>query len=151
MGDIKFNVANRFCIVERDAFCFTHSMARTKSGLGLDFPPKIESDFVEPMLALLVQRLPAGEEWSYEMKLDGYRCIASKSQSGIQLLSRRNNSFNRRFPMIAMALEGLQPGTILDGEVVALDESGRPSFNLLQNYRSKPRIYFYVFDILAHR
>jgi bifunctional non-homologous end joining protein LigD len=110
-----------------------------------------KDEFIEPMLARLVQQLPQGEQWSYEMKLDGYRCIAAKTRRGVQLFSRRKNSFNRRFPTIAEALERLEPETILDGEIVALDESGRPTFNLLQNYQSNPPIYFYVFDLLAYR
>jgi bifunctional non-homologous end joining protein LigD len=79
--------------------CFTGNVAK--------------DEFIEPMLALLVQRLPAGKEWIYEMKLDGYRCIAEKMPKGVQLYSRRGNSFNQRFP--AKALEKLQPRTILDG------------------------------------
>jgi bifunctional non-homologous end joining protein LigD len=57
--------------------------------------------FVEAMLALLVQKVPTGKEWSYEMKLDGYRCVASNGKNGVQLFSRRRNSFNRRFHTIA--------------------------------------------------
>jgi DNA ligase D-like protein (predicted ligase) len=125
-------------------------MATACPSLDLKALPKIKIAFIEPMLALLVQRLPTGADWSYEMKLDGYRCIASRRKNGVELLSRRNHSFNRRFPLIAKALERLEGGTILDGEVVALDESGRPSFSLLQNYQSKPHICFYAFDVLAY-
>lgn len=113
--------------------------------------PDSDSEFIDPMLARLVQRLPAGPEWSYEMKLDGYRCIASNGRNGVQLFSRKRNSFNRRFPTIAKALERLEARTTVDGEVVALDENGKPSFNLLQNYRNGPLLCFYVFDVLVYR
>src|SRR5579885_3422713 len=93
-------------------------------------------EFIEPMNALLVSRLPEGSEWLYEIKLDGYRALALRHPDRVQLLSRRNNDLAGRFPTIAKACQGLAPGTIVDGEIVALDEHGRPSFNLLQHYKS---------------
>jgi bifunctional non-homologous end joining protein LigD len=127
------------------------SAAEMKLPVDLKSLPKMDAEFVDPMLALLVQRLPTGEDWTYEMKLDGYRCMASRTGRRVKLFSRRKNLFNHRFPVTAQVLEKLEPGTILDGEIVALDEEGRPSFNLLQNYQTRPPIYFYVFDILAYR
>jgi DNA ligase D-like protein (predicted ligase) len=67
-----------------------------------------------------------------------------------KLFSRRRKSLNRQFPYIVEALAGLPAGTVVDGEVVALDDSGRPDFNLLQNYRGEAaRIRYYIFDLLV--
>lgn len=106
--------------------------------------------FIESMECLPVSALPEGKVWSYEIKLDGFRLEAVKQKGATTLFSRRGNILNRKFPYIAAALEGLPNDTILDGEVVALDEHGRSDFNLLQNFRSaESKIHYYVFDILA--
>jgi DNA ligase D-like protein (predicted ligase) len=116
----------------------------------LDSLPKTEASFVEPMECLSVSKLPAGLEWLWEIKLDGYRALAVKSRTGLTLFSRRKKSFNRQFPHIVEALADLPEGTVVDGEVVAVDESGRPNFNLLQNFRAEAsRIQYYVFDLLC--
>ena len=95
-----------------------------------------EVSFVEPMYALAVKNLPEGKEWSYEVKFDGYRCLAGKRNDGVTLWSRRGNLFTAQFPHIAAACDRLSADTLLDGEIVAVDESGRISFNLLQHHRS---------------
>src|SRR5260370_14469648 len=87
-----------------------------------------------------------------EIKLDGYRALAVKSENGVTLFSRRRKSLNRQFPSIVEALVNLPEGTVVDGELVALDDSGRPDFNLLQNFRAEAsRIHYYVFDLLCWR
>ena len=104
------------------------------------------------MYALPVQNLPKGNEWLYEVKFDGYRCLAGRDASGVTLWSRRGNLFTKQFPHIAHACERLPPNTLVDGEIVALDESGRVSFNLLQHHRSKAQaLVFYAFDVLIYR
>jgi DNA ligase D-like protein (predicted ligase) len=114
--------------------------------------PSAKVRFVEPMYALTVQKLPQGQEWLYEMKLDGYRCLAGRDSTGVMLWSRRENLFTNQFPHIARACERLPPNTLVDGEIVALDESGRVSFNLLQHHRSKAQaLVFYAFDVLIYR
>ena len=70
-----------------------------------------------------------------EIKLDGYRALAVKNASGIDLFSRRRKSLSKKFPYFAKALADLPAGTILDGELVGLDDNGRPDFNLLQYFR----------------
>ena len=108
--------------------------------------------FIEPMYARLVQKLPGGNEWLYEVKFDGYRCLAGKDSTGVTLWSRRESLLTKQFPRIARACERLPPNTLLDGEIVALDESGRVSFNLLQHHRSRAQaLVFYAFDVLIYR
>jgi bifunctional non-homologous end joining protein LigD len=100
---------------------------------------------------LPVKKLPVGAKWTYEVKLDGFRMEAVHTESGIVLYSRRRKSMTREFREIAKALEYLPPGTIIDGEVTALDEHGIPKFNLLQNSRSgKAHLMYFAFDVLAH-
>ena len=114
--------------------------------------PSAKVRFVEPMYALTVQKLPQGQEWLYEMKLDGYRCLAGRDSTGVTLWSRRGNLSTNQFPHIARACERFPPNTLVDGEIVALDESGRVSFNLLQHHRSKAQaLVFYAFDVLIYR
>src|SRR5215471_10816773 len=101
------------------------------------------------MLLLPASSLPEGSTWLYELKLDGYRAIAFKSEGKAHLRSRNDNDFTRKYPAVAEALAELPDETVVDGEIVALDESGRPSFNLLQNYgSSNSAVVYYVFDVL---
>jgi bifunctional non-homologous end joining protein LigD len=110
---------------------------------------KIAAHFIPPMLLLRKERLPEGSEWLYELKLDGYRALAIKLGGKIQLRSRNNNDFNSRYPGIVEALADMPDDTVIDGEVVALDEEGRPSFNTLQNYASAGvPLCFFIFDVL---
>jgi DNA ligase D-like protein (predicted ligase) len=83
--------------------------------------------------------------------LDGYRAIAVKSDR-VYLYSRRKKSFNSQYPYIVEALRGLPDETVVDGEVVALDDSGRPQFHLLQQFRSQAsRIRYFIFDLLIFK
>src|SRR5207302_3008629 len=102
----------------------------------LDSLPKTEASFVEPMECLSVSKLPEGLEWIWEIKFDGYRALAVKSGTGVALFSRRRKSLNSQFPYIVEALADLAAGTVVDGEVVAIDESGRPG---LQSVAKLPR------------
>jgi bifunctional non-homologous end joining protein LigD len=108
--------------------------------------------FIETMDCLPVTRVPEGNEWTYEIKLDGYRLEAVKNAGKTALYSRRRNVLNEKFGYIAEALKDLPDGTVLDGEVVAMDSDGRSDFNLLQNFRSAElHIHYYAFDVLAHK
>jgi bifunctional non-homologous end joining protein LigD len=109
--------------------------------------------FIETMECLPVNHLPEGPEWTYEIKLDGYRLEAVKNAGApVTLYSRRRNVLNEKFHYIATALDDLPDSTVLDGELVAIDSKGRTDFNLLQNFRSaEAQIHYYAFDILAHR
>ena len=106
--------------------------------------------FIEPMYALAAQKIPEGKEWLYEVKFDGYRCLAGRDKNGATLWSRRGNYFTSQFPHIARACERLPDGTLLDGEIIALDKDGRISFNLLQHHRSNAQaLLFYAFDVIV--
>ena len=105
----------------------------------------MKARFIEPMLALAVKELPTGPEWAYELKLDGYRALGLKSAGAVRLYSRNVKDFSGRFPSVTRALDALPDETLIDGEVVAVDESGRPSFSSLQNFDRAP--VFYAFDL----
>jgi bifunctional non-homologous end joining protein LigD len=126
--------------------------ARTAEGEDdmLSSLPKAVAAFIPPMLLLRTERLPEGSAWRYELKLDGYRAVAAKSAGRVRLWSRNENDFGQKYPAIAAALAQLPDDTVVDGEIVALDPEGRPSFNALQNYGSDqtPLIY-YLFDAMV--
>src|SRR5215471_6383299 len=104
------------------------------------------------MLLLRTEKLPEGPDWQYELKLDGYRALAIKSSGKVHLRSRNDNDFSGRYSEITEALAPMPDETVLDGEVVALDESGKPSFSVLQNYGSAGvPLNFYIFDVLVLR
>jgi len=88
--------------------------------------PRIKAHFIEPMLLLRTETLAEGPEWLYEIKLDGYRALAIKTGGKVQLRSRNDNDFSQRYPVIANELAVLPNETVIDGEIVALDESGKP-------------------------
>jgi bifunctional non-homologous end joining protein LigD len=101
------------------------------------------------MACLAVAEVPAGSEWEYELKFDGYRAIAFKTRNRVHLASRNGKDFSQRFAELVGPLEALPDETVIDGEIVALDGSGHPSFNLLQNYATREySLVFYVFDLL---
>jgi bifunctional non-homologous end joining protein LigD len=82
---------------------------------------KTKARFFEPMLLLAIDSLPEGDEWEYELELDGYRAIGFKSNGKVHMRSRNNKDFALRYPAIAKALQKLPDETVIDGEVVALD------------------------------
>jgi bifunctional non-homologous end joining protein LigD len=114
--------------------------------------PKAKAQFIEPMKARLTESPPTGGDWSYELKFDGFRVCAVKKRSEIHLFSRNGNELRSRFPEVVEALKDFPADEcVLDGEVVALDEEGRSSFQLLQGVEMEGRkspIVFYVFDLM---
>jgi DNA ligase D-like protein (predicted ligase) len=112
--------------------------------------PTRDLQFIEPMECLSVPNVPEGPGWTYEIKLDGYRAVAVKSAGKVNLYSRRKKSFNAQYPYLVDALKSLPENSVVDGEVVALDDSGRPDFHLLQEFRRQAsRIHYFVFDLLV--
>jgi DNA ligase D-like protein (predicted ligase) len=110
-----------------------------------------KAKFIEPMLLLKKDALQDDlSHWIYEIKFDGFRAVAFKSAGEVHLRSRNDNDFNVKYPEVVKALTGLPDETVIDGEIVALDEEGRPSFNVLQNYgSSKAPIHYFVFDVMV--
>src|SRR6267143_510507 len=98
--------------------------------------PKQTASYIDPMKALLVESPPRGKGWLYEIKWDGYRAVAVKRGNSVQLFSRRARDVTSDFSEIAEAVQAIPVSNlVLDGEIVALDESGHASFQLLQNYK----------------
>jgi len=126
---------------------------RAAPALDLEDLPRAKVEFIEPMLAEAVSELPEnGAQWLYEMKLDGYRCLAGKDKRGVKLWSRRGNLLTKDFAAVAQACAELPDDTLLDGEVVAIDHRGKVSFNLLQHHRSQAQaIRYYAFDLLVYQ
>ncbi|HEY5058705.1 MAG TPA: DNA ligase D [Gaiellaceae bacterium] len=100
------------------------------------------------MLATLAEELPAGGDWTFEAKWDGYRALAYVRGGDAKLVSRNGNDLTARFPAVAKALAkaARSPDCVVDGEVCALDEQGRPSFSAMQQGASA--LVYEVFDLL---
>lgn len=110
------------------------------------------ASFIDSMECLPVAKLPEGLAWTYEIKLDGYRLEVVKTGGTVTLYSRRRHILNRQFGSLAEALADLPDETVVDGEVVAVDDKGRANFNLLQNFKSaETSIRYYAFDVLMHK
>src|ERR1041385_5811980 len=114
--------------------------------------PKARLDFMPPMLARPAAELPSGTNWIYELKVDGYRALVLKARGVGTLFSRRGNNLSNNYPSITRAFSFLPDDTMVDGELVVLDEEGRPTFSALHKSRFTPdALHFYVFDLLAFR
>ncbi|HEU5247471.1 MAG TPA: non-homologous end-joining DNA ligase [Candidatus Udaeobacter sp.] len=137
-----------------------HRLRATKRGNQSGHPtvatlpdlPSAKARFIEPMKAKLVETPPVTGDWIYELKFDGIRLIGVKRDEKVSLLSRNQNELAERFPEIVAAIKALPARQcVIDGEVVALDEEGRSSFQLLQAREMEGRkspVYFYAFDLL---
>jgi bifunctional non-homologous end joining protein LigD len=100
------------------------------------------------MLATSVAELPRGKEWTYEVKWDGYRTLALKEGQRVKLLSRNLKDATAQYPSVVRAVAQVRAdAALLDGEIVALDEHGHPSFQAL-HHQSARAIVFYAFDLL---
>jgi DNA ligase D-like protein (predicted ligase) len=107
--------------------------------------------FVPPMECKeikTVDKLPQGSDWQYEVKFDGYRCIAIKQNNEVELFSRRGLPFKKFFNLYQTLGDQPVKSFVLDGEIVALDETGRSNFNALQNAGKELKVHFYPFDLL---
>ena len=102
----------------------------------------------KPMLAQSGDELPVGPAWTYEVKWDGYRTLALKDGPRVTLLSRNLKNATSQYPTIARSVAQLRAeAALLDGEIVAVDEHGRPSFQAL-HHQSADHIVYYAFDVL---
>ncbi|MBG7424985.1 non-homologous end-joining DNA ligase [Pseudomonas aeruginosa] len=121
---------------------------RGKSGGKTPMP-----EWIAPELASLVEQPPRGE-WAYELKLDGYRLMSRIEDGRVRLLTRNGHDWTERLPHLEKALAGLGlQRSWLDGELVVLDEEGRPDFQALQNAFEEGRgenILYFLFDLPYH-
>jgi bifunctional non-homologous end joining protein LigD len=108
--------------------------------------------YIKPMKATAVTELPTADQWIYEIKWDGYRVLALKQGDSVRLLSGKGKNLTADFPDVVSALRDVRAETaVLDGEVVAVNGQGRPSFQVLQNRKTLGRgwdIVYYAFDLL---
>jgi bifunctional non-homologous end joining protein LigD len=102
------------------------------------------------MSATLSDKVPRGDDWLYEIKWDGYRIVATVAGGEPELRTRRDQDYTQRFENVARELvKALKtPDCVVDGEVCALDEDGRPSFSAMQQGKPGTPIVYYVFDVL---
>jgi bifunctional non-homologous end joining protein LigD len=109
----------------------------------------VRNDY-RPMLATLAQELPRGDDWLFEVKWDGYRALGYVRDGEAKLVSRNGNDLTGRFPDVAKALAKAvrSPECVVDGEVCALDEQGRPSYSAMQQGKPGTPIVYEVFDVL---
>jgi bifunctional non-homologous end joining protein LigD len=130
-------------------------ISSTEGAIKADMPTALE-----PMLATLGTAVPSGSDWLYEVKWDGYRALCFIEGGKVRMLSRRGTKLDKQFAAVAAALAQSvkADAAIIDGEVVALDDIGNPSFQRLQNmtgFGTKPAVKgaapflnFFAFDLL---
>jgi bifunctional non-homologous end joining protein LigD len=87
-------------------------------------------------------------DWLFEPKWDGYRAICYFDEGKARFISPRNNDLTKRFPEL-VAIDVRAESAIIDGEIVAIDESGLPCFEELRKTRRSCAVVFYAFDLLA--
>src|SRR5687768_3395905 len=105
---------------------------------------------IEPMLATLVSEPVEEKGWLYEMKWDGYRAVSYINNGTVNICSRNNKSFNKKFYPLHAALRKWNINVVVDGEIVVVNEEGIPDFGNLQLWRSEDdgQLLYYLFDIL---
>jgi bifunctional non-homologous end joining protein LigD len=124
---------------------------RDDRGMPSTARPRAAPAFISPMTARVVPALPEGDEWVYEVKFDGYRALLLKDRARVQLRSRNNKDMAAAYPAVhAAGLKLRADSVVLDGEIVALDPQGRPSFQALQHRSAHPgfAVVFYAFDLI---
>jgi bifunctional non-homologous end joining protein LigD len=105
---------------------------------------------VRPMLASPAEQPFDHADWLFEVKWDGYRAIAEVESGQVRLYSRNLLAFHRRYSPIVSTLERLGHDAVLDGEIVVVDQAGKPRFQLLQSYQKTGQgaLVYQVFDLL---
>ncbi len=110
-------------------------------------------EWISPTLATLTHERFSDENWVYERKLDGQRCLVFKKGKKVDLYSRNQKKLNKRYPEITEAFSMQQEDFVADGELVAFD-GDKTSFSMLQqrmhsnNSGGNVRVYFYAFDMM---
>jgi bifunctional non-homologous end joining protein LigD len=118
-----------------------------------DTPLKAMPRAVKPMLATVVKEPFDHPDWIFEVKWDGYRAVAEIADNAVSLYSRNGISFDKKFQPIVVSLRKFGFDAVLDGEIVVVDDQGRPDFQMLQHYQDSGRghLLYYVFDLLYFR
>jgi ATP-dependent DNA ligase len=107
------------------------------------------SGFIAPCLPTKAQTPPSGALWLHEIKHDGFRVVARKDGDRVRLYSRPGNDLTYRFPLIVESLARLRSRScIIDGEAVACDDDGMPSFNRIRYRRHDASVFLYAFDLI---
>ena len=125
-----------------------------KGGRGKKSASKAPPAFVDPQLATLVDEVPTGNGWIHEYKYDGYRLLLSVGDGLATAWTRNGKDWSDKFKGLIKAAARLPPGCLLDGEAAALDDNGKPSFQLLQSTLKDSKganLVFYAFDLLFDR
>ena len=125
-----------------------------KGGRGKKKSSKAPPPFQEPQLATLVDDVPPGDSWIHEFKYDGYRLLLAVGDGVATAWTRNGKDWSDKFKALVKAAAKLPAGSLLDGEAVAIDENGKPSFQLLQSTLKDQRgtnLVFYAFDLLVDR
>ena len=122
----------------------------TKEAIFLNTPETEMPHVIKPMMATLISEPFDDKDWLFEIKWDGYRILAELENKKVNLYSRNKVLFNRAYPVLLENLKALDCRAIFDGELVVLDSSGIPSFQLIQNYKSSKEgiLVYYIFDLL---
>ena len=109
-------------------------------------------EFIPPQLATLIDKPPSGEQWFHELKFDGYRLLCHLEKGQVRFWTRNRKDWTAKFATVGKAVKGLPlKSAILDGEIVALDSSGRASFQRLQqsiNKGAAAGLIFNIFDLI---
>src|SRR5262245_48839510 len=105
--------------------------------------------FIEPCPPSRAERPPSGPGWVHEIKHDGFRLMVRRDGAGIRLITRNGHDWSDRFPLIAEAANTLKARSfLLDGEAVACDRDGLPSFGRLRYRRGDGTVFLFAFDLL---
>jgi ATP-dependent DNA ligase len=108
----------------------------------------LPAGFIAPCLPSKADKLPSGSQWLHEIKHDGFRVIARKEGPRVRLYSRPGNDLTYRFPLIVESFARLRSRScIIDGEAVACDESGVPSFERIRSRRHDTSVFLYAFSM----
>jgi len=131
---------------------------KTREGLSVSIPVAylghmlqrtLPAGFIAPCLPMKAPQPPSGVLWLHEIKHDGFRVVARKDSDRVRLYSRPGNDLTYRFPLIVEALAKLRSRScIIDGEAVACDDNGLPSFNRIRYRRHDASVILYAFDLI---
>jgi bifunctional non-homologous end joining protein LigD len=123
-------------------------MRSVRSKGGLKF-----TEYIKPMLAQIHEDAFDHADWIFEIKWDGYRAVSEIGKGKIRLYSRNGLSFEELYPKVVSELKTIKEEAILDGEIIALNEHGKPDFQKLQQFHQHKKLsmIYYVFDCLSYK